>query len=143
MTLATGQVLIFLSKSLTRSQTLTSTTIYMMRMIENRHPKNTFPLHIMIIYRHQKTSNCHQKMFCLLMIDWNHLLDFLRVLKQMEISLKMRNNLEMLYHPQHFPLSKSVLTLASVLVIIVLRDASFTTSFHQWMIRSVATHGQQ
>jgi hypothetical protein len=45
---------------------------------------------------------------------------FLQVLKQMEFSLKMRNNLEMLYHPQCFPLSKSVLTLASILVLIVL-----------------------
>jgi hypothetical protein len=45
-------------------------------------------------------------MFSLLMIEWNHLLAFLRVLKQMKTSFKIRKNLEMLYHPQLFPCSR-------------------------------------
>ena len=54
MTLATGQVMIFLSKRLRRSQTPTSMTIY-----GNTHPKKTFALLIMISNHHQKISN-HQ-----------------------------------------------------------------------------------
>ena len=143
MTLATGQVMIFLSKRLTRSQTRTSMIIY-----GNQHEKNT--LLIMISNHHQKISNHHQKilnrhpkMLSLLLIEWNLLLALSRLLKQMEISFKMWTNLDMLYHPQRFPPLKSVLKQASFLVLIVLTDASFTTSIHPLMKRSVPTHGNQ